>query len=327
MVGPPGPHYAEGTTLRYDTRFRAGGCTACRGDSIESRGCEGSFTTRSVRLSCRVISAPALPKSSASDKPTADVPVVATEEVASVHDEGICLARVQVEDARIAVELARQARIAAQFEVERLGSTAEEAEMADIELKSADETVELHADNTSKVGAEAGVRAREADGRDASRVRFAQDLDSVDAAAEETPAREGIKEVPTRTLPAGWTQYIHRSGCPFYSDGVTTQWEFPEAPAPESVEADRARDGDPVEAPPQVHRTERALPDGWAKYLHESGYVFYSNGVETQWEFPEADKLALAAGWEKVESVTTGKEYWWNPETDESSWDNQFAHG
>ena len=36
-------------------------------------------------------------------------------------------------------------------------------------------------------------------------------------------------EVPTRTLPAGWTELIHSSGCPFYTDGTTTQWEFPEA--------------------------------------------------------------------------------------------------
>lgn len=43
---------------------------------------------------------------------------------------------------------------------------------------------------------------------------------------------------------------------------------------------------------------ERALPDGWAKYLHESGYVFYSNGVETQWEFPEAccERVMAAEG-------------------------------
>jgi len=157
------------------------------------------------------------------------------------------------------------------------------------------------------------------------------------------PAPVSPRAPETPKLPPDWAEVKDpRSGKTYYYNKKTkeTSWTAPAVePEPEPAEAEPEPEPEPRPQPEPEPRPQPeeppspavdALPPGWVEAKDpKSGKTYYYNKTtkETSWKKPSASAAAdeLPPHWAEVKDPNSGKTYYYNKVTKETSWKRPHA--
>lgn len=156
---------------------------------------------------------------------------------------------------------------------------------------------------------------------------------SAENMVEQEEAGAPVKEIASDALPGGWVEASDpSSGKVYYYNSQTqiTSWERPESVEGASDPATAAAaTNEQSEEKVEESSDPEMLADGWIEVQDPgTGKTYYYNQSteETSWEKPTSGSAGqLTEGWAEVVDPNTGNIYYYNSSTNETSWTKPVA--